>query len=254
MPWEDHYIFFAPATGLPPQVMLYSYIRGLKKEVTEGFANIPKVFRELFDERTMNGQLSLTQLTRAVEDGPKMNAMANDIAAMRSLIEQYGYAAAAAGEGAGMSQRNVARPNIRLVRQYVHSSDGKCRRIPADWTFPSLPLQAMYVYWHCGEDDKIPPMKWFQNDDVSFLKRGRQNLSECRKVMTAIDNEAEKKGVKPRDIMTQVETNTCYYNGESAILTIVPSTTNKARVRNVSRLKWSTVVRFMRIPRRNRRS
>ena len=72
--------------------------------------------------------------------------------------------------------------------------------------------------------------------------------------MTAIDNEAERKGVKPRYIMTEVETNTCYYNGESAILAIVPSTTNKDRVRNVSRLKWSTVVRFMRTPRRNRRS
>ena len=89
-------------------------------------------------------------------------------------------------------------------------------------------------------------MKFLQNSDVDFRgNRARVNLGECRKVMTAIDKESERKGTVPRDIMTQVEANTCYYNGESAILAAVPSHTGTGRVRNVSRLRFQTVVKCM---------
>lgn len=245
MPHDGHYKFFAPATGLPPHVLIYSYLKGLQKEMRDGFEGIPKKIEEILDRRTMNGQLSLDQLTRAVENGPLLTSMAGDLARLTNLIQQNGMLRS--DDGGGGAQSTLGRPNIRLVCEYRHSSDGKSRRVPSTWKFPSLPLQNMYQYWHTGdESNKIPPMKWFQNEDVDFLKRGRINLSECRKVMTAIDNESERKGVSPRDIMTHVETNTCYYKGESAILAVVPTQTNCDRVRNVSRLRWSTVVRFMR--------
>ena len=110
-----------------------------------------------------------------------------------------------------------------------------------------MPLQNMYLYWYFGDKKEyIPPMKYFQNSGVDFLgKQACTTLSKCKKVMTTIDNKSEHKGITPRDIMTQVETNICYYHGESAIRAAVPSNTPEHRIRNVSRLRWGTVVKYM---------
>ena len=108
----------------------------------------------------------------------------------------------------------------------------------------------MYLYWHGGHEAlENPPMKFFQNKDIDFLgKRACISLCECRRVMEAIDKEATRKGVVLRSIMSQVETNTCYYKGESAILAVVPANTPTppGQPRIVARLKWPTVIRFMR--------
>ena len=167
--------------------------------------------------------------------------IANDVAALGRIVQE-----GSISTGGGHST-SAARQNIRLVCEFKHE-DGKYRPVPSSWTFPSLQLQNMYLYWHCGhEASKVPPMKFFQNKDIDFLgKRARVGLCECRRVMEAIDKEATRKGVVPRSIMSQVETNTCYYKGESAILAVVPANTPTGQPRIVARLKWPTVMRFMR--------
>ena len=108
----------------------------------------------------------------------------------------------------------------------------------------------MYLYyWHCGDETRqIPPMKYFHNSDVEHLgKASRVRLAELRKVMTVIDvaAAANGKGFPSANNMDHTMANTCYFHGESAIIDLVPTQTNKGRDRLVSRMKWTTVVRFM---------
>ena len=49
--------------------------------------------------------------------------------------------------------------------------------------------------------------------------------------MTAIDKESANSGTTPRNILSQVENNSCFYKG-TYITTVVPNSTQKNRVRN----------------------
>jgi len=230
---------FKPATGLPPHVMIYAHL----KETNHNVSAMPDRIFQQIESRGMLGDLSLVQITRAVEDGHRLTTMANGIAALRRIVQEGIISAG------GSHDRSAARQNIRLVCEFKHG-DGKYSRVPSSWTFPSLQLQNMYLYWHCGHEAlKNPPTKFVQHKDIDFLgKQARISLRECRRVMEAIDKEATHKGVVPRSIMSQVETNTCYYKDESAILAVVPANTPTppGQPRIVARLKWPTVMRFMR--------
>ena len=63
--------------------------------------------------------------------------------------------------------------------------------------------------------------------------------------MAIIGRTAEQKGYVLGDNMTQIEVQTCYIAGESAITVLIPSNTPKDRMRNVSMLKMSTLVRLL---------
>jgi hypothetical protein len=201
----------------------------------------------------MAGPLSLEQIARAVENGPHiaamamamaagMTAMAEDIRALRAVAQIN-----SAGEGDTKNVDNCGgnEPTARLHRQYRHP-DGKERRVPVSWQIPKLTLQSMYLYWHCDDETRqIPPMKYFHNSDVEHLgKASRVRLAELRKVMTVIVAAAAK-GFSAANNMDHTMANTCYFHGESAIIDLVPSQTNNGRDRLVSRMKWTTVVRFM---------
>jgi hypothetical protein len=114
MPWEGHYKFFKPATGLPPHVMIYAHL----KEIKQNVAAMPDRLFQQIESRGMLGDLSLDQITRAVEDGPRLTAMANDIAALRRIVQEGNVSAG------GSHGRSAARQNIRLVCEFKHG-DGK---------------------------------------------------------------------------------------------------------------------------------
>ena len=111
---------------------------------------------------------------------------------------------------------------------------------------PKVSLQAIYLYWHCGDEaEKIPPMKFFSNSDVRHLgKTMRVRLGELRKVMKAIDTATAAKGHPVANNMTHAMANTCFFHGESAISDVVPATTNTGRDRIISRMKWNTIVKY----------
>ena len=130
----------------------------------------------------MNGQLSLSQLTSAVENGAMMQGLASDLAEVKRLLaaRRAGGTEGGGPEGAAMtSTATTPLPNLRLARQYNHGGN-VYRRVPRDWKFPKLGLQPMYAYWHCGnENDNIPPIKWLQCSDVAHVgKRARATLAE----------------------------------------------------------------------------
>lgn len=239
MPWQNHYRFFKPATGIPPHVMIYAYLRQVREEVN----NIPNRLEEILDNRQMIGGLSMNQITDSVVNSPMMQAMARDVSKIMRWVNAGGNAVATTGVA---NDRRVPRQNMRLQREYKHG-DGRYRRVPSNWRFPSLGLQNLYVYWHCGdESNNIPPMKYLDNHDVSFLgKRARSTLSEHKKIMAIIDNAARQKGHEVSDNMTQVEVQTCYRAGESTFTSLIPTNTPKDRNRKVATLKLSTLVKLL---------
>ena len=244
MPWESHYKYFKSASGLPPHVILYAYVKSLDVQIQ----NLPNKLEELLDRRSMAGPVFLDQITRAVENGPRMSAMAGDIAALRRIVQDNN--TRTSGEEAGNTNNNNGNvldlPEPQLHRQYMHP-DGIERRVPPSWTIPKLGLHLMYAYWHCGDPaNGIPEMKHLLASDVSYLGKGaKTRLSEMRKVMTLIDREAISKGCTVRVTMNHKMANSCFHHGESAIRNIMPNETMTGRMRNISNMTWGSIVRNM---------
>ena len=236
MPWESHYTYFKPASGLPPHVILYAYIKGLDVKLD----GLPKMIEDLLDKRQMAGPLSLDQIARAVENGPVMRAMAADLASLRARSIQ-----STASPSANVNNATNARFMARLHRQYNHP-DGKSRRVPPSWVLPKISFQAIYQYWHCGDEaNNIPPMKYFTKLDVDYLGKGASTrLYELRKLMNMVDKAAAENGHTPKQYMSLAEANTCFFHGEKAILDIVPANTPQGRARVVAMMKWTTVVKY----------
>eukprot|EP00956_Cyclotella_meneghiniana_P033059 scaffold92943_cov72-Cyclotella_meneghiniana.AAC.4 len=107
MRWESHYKYFSPA----------SEIKSLDVKVD----NMPQKFEDMLDRRQMAGPLSLDQIARAVE-GPCIIAIANDIAALRRVIQENGVARANNNTPQASTSVNplTQQPLARLQRQYQH--------------------------------------------------------------------------------------------------------------------------------------
>ena len=185
MPWQKHYKYFKPATGLPPHVLMYAYVKDVQQDVND----IPRKLEELLDSRQMLGGVPINQITdliiTAVENGAMLRSMTRDVATIMTLVRDGGGAFAGTDAGSNRRDPTSRRRNMRLQRQYTHSLDGKSRRVPPSWKFPKLELQNLYAYWHCGDEtNNIPPMKYLDKYDVDFLgKRARSTLSEHKRVM-----------------------------------------------------------------------
>ena len=112
---------------------------------------MPQKFEEMLDRRQMAGPLSLDQIARAVE-GPCITAIANDIAALRRVIQDNGVARANNNTPQASTSVNplTQQPFARLQRQYQHPDGKVCRSAPS-WEFPKISLLAMYQYWHSGD-------------------------------------------------------------------------------------------------------
>ena len=61
MPWEDHYKYFSPATGIPPHVINYRYFEEIKSMLSK----LPEEIGTQMDTRQFNGQISLDQVKRS---------------------------------------------------------------------------------------------------------------------------------------------------------------------------------------------
>lgn len=224
-------------------VTIFQYLKELERDVR----NVPEKLEEILDRRNMTCGISIEQITRAVEAGPRITAMLNELAGIRRMINSNtGFSAAGADgtTGGGAVTLTEVRRDVRLVRQYKHA-DGKYRRAPPSWCFPKLNMQPMYQYWHCGDANKhIAPMKFFERSDVDFLgSRAKTSLSELKRVMATIDEEAMRNGAPPKEHMTLTECLTCYHRGEKGLFSLVSPTTPKGRKRNLARMSWGTLVK-----------
>ncbi|EJK64045.1 hypothetical protein THAOC_15260, partial [Thalassiosira oceanica] len=247
MPWDGKRRYFKEASGLPPHVIMFAY----QKQLMQSVESIPEKIEQILDRRQMMANMSVDDLAEHIANGSRFQGMANDIRALRDSIASLtanGLRQARGGQpsASAMPAKLAPDQNYRLLRQYRHASDGKDRRVPPTWRFPSkLPLQTMYQYWHCGNDlSHMPPMKYLDNNDVRFLgKRAGTTLGETRRVMQMIDQRARAEGLAVGDTMTLNQVNSLYHVGERAILEALDDGTPSGRQRNVSRLKVGTVMR-----------
>ena len=229
MPWENHYKYFSPATGIPPHIMNYRYF----EEIKTILKNIPNELDAKLDARQMNGQVSLAQMKQMFEGGELMQSLARDIKSLKRT------ALRAEGDEDGNRE-----PRQKKFKWHVHG-DGMQRRVPATWIFPMLALQHMYQQWHCGNEAmEIPPMKYFDNVDVSFLgSSSRVRLNEVKQLMQSIDKAAASNGTKPKRGMTLAEATTCFNAGRTGIN--IPTTTLTGRRREIGLLKWTSVMKYL---------
>jgi hypothetical protein len=183
-----------------------AYIKGMQADITgltTAVQNVPSEIERLLERRQMAGPLSLESIVNAVQNGPVMTGMAADVARLAQLLADDGQLRIDGSRNASARRAH----NMRLIAEYRHA-DGEYRHVPHTWKFPSLHLQNMYIYWHCGDEEgNIPPMKKFETRNVSFLGRGRKKLSEIRCVMKFLDTAATSAGLAPREHMTHMEAN-----------------------------------------------
>eukprot|EP00584_Thalassiosira_punctigera_P018498 CAMPEP_0172554986 /NCGR_PEP_ID=MMETSP1067-20121228/57433_1 /TAXON_ID=265564 ORGANISM="Thalassiosira punctigera, Strain Tpunct2005C2" /NCGR_SAMPLE_ID=MMETSP1067 /ASSEMBLY_ACC=CAM_ASM_000444 /LENGTH=579 /DNA_ID=CAMNT_0013343477 /DNA_START=33 /DNA_END=1772 /DNA_ORIENTATION=+ len=223
---------FAPATPVGPmvnQVPMQKLLRTMHQQNAS--------FIDLFSTLSR----SLDQFKTTLQTN---NAQISTILA--TLTPAAASNQAAASGFVGGAQDNMQPTTVgtsMLDWQYVHP-DGVRRRVPPTWTFPHSNLQEMYLHWHCGDyQNRISPMKYFQNTDVSFLgKRARMNLSEVKNLMITIDEEATRKGKIPGPTMTLNQAAACFQAGLSGLKFSATTPTGKAR--NIMRLKWSTLIKY----------
>lgn len=239
MPWDDHYVYFAEATGLMPHHIQMNNQMRIEKKIDK----LPERFEEILDERQMAGPVSLAQMQKLVDNSPVVKRLEQNVCKMSAMIEsRYGNEAAAES-----SQRRVGSNS----RAFPHP-DGTLRGIPVGWDFPTGTLQSTYVYWHCGDPaQKILPMKFMDKRELSVLaktnKRAKRTHTELLRLMGMIDKAAKDIQVPPKEVMTQAEAHHCYTYGKEGI--VVPSKTPKGRPRDIDVMTWQSVLRL--IPKRS---
>ena len=239
LPWEDSSKYFKDATGIPPHVTLLANVETLKQLILA----LPHRFNEMLDARSHHGTLSLQQIVTAVENGPLLRSIAADITSLKTTD----FAGGRTGVNARNNDAVTTTSNMRLFCEYKHS-DGCYRRVPKGWKFPKLPLQQMYMYWHCGNEiQNIPPMKYFAARDVAHLRgRATVKLCEIRKVMTLVDGRATTNGLTIKGNMTHSEVNALYAKGEAAVEDAISGTAPFGGNRKaVSRMSVHSIIRYM---------
>ena len=122
MPWEDHHVYFADATGIPPHVIHAYGMRRLEAKVD----SFPTKVNESLDGRQMGGQMggavSCSQVARVIESSPSFHRIEKNQTRIVALLEAR--EASASGEG----RAGEAGPKYQV---FTHS-DGVNRRIPPE--------------------------------------------------------------------------------------------------------------------------
>ena len=75
--------YFKPASGLPPHVMICTYIRGLEEKVQ----NIPAKMKQLLVKQQMAVPLSLDQISRVVEYERQISDIHNQMAVLACILK-----------------------------------------------------------------------------------------------------------------------------------------------------------------------
>ena len=245
MPWEDHHIYFAPATGLPPHVVQMNQVEKLQAQVDD----LPRVFEQILDDKQMAGPVSKREMRKMIEQNPTIRRVEGIMARVEAFLDAKERPDEPENDGSAESgDRNRGRAGRRSTQfgKFLHP-DGVERRIPEGWYFPNLAIQHMYVYWHCGNAaEKIPPIKDLDARDLSapcLGKKGKKAFSGLKRLMVTIDRAAKRGDRPPKDGMSQAEATSCFVIGKQSISVL--ETTPTGRPRDVSKLTWSSALKYM---------
>ena len=189
MPWEGKYRYFKQPSGISPHTLLLGHIRGLKAS----FEAMPAKIETMMDKSGSCGESLIDQIVRAVGEASQHSAMSNYIISIKQMIEDMDVARETAGNRQHQTQRGSVK-HMRLLGEFKHGNDDY-RRVPSTWKFPSLSLQPMHTYWHCGNNSEtLSPMKFLEPQDLVHMGTSAlETLSKIGGGMAIIDNSAKKK-------------------------------------------------------------
>lgn len=145
----------------------------------------------------------------------------------------------------GVQQASHSAAVAQLQEDYFYDHpDGSTRRAPPDWEFPHGTLLELYILWHIGDPaNRISPLKKFTVSDISFTgNRARMNLSEARCLVAVLDKEAAKAGKRISAKPSHSEITELFRLGVNGLN--IPLTTPGGRVRDIFRLKWTTLTKY----------
>ena len=249
MPWEDRFRYFKQPTGIPPHSLLLGHFWGLKpsfEKPGQKLNELPIKSGEMLDERDTHGGLTLDQIVQAVEQAPQLSGISKDVTHIKQMMSKNNE-----HEHEDVGAQRRIRQTARFMREFKHGKNDY-RRVPRTWTFSTLGLQPLYVYWHSGDEEKNPlPHDFLERRDVAHInKKAPAVLSEIRRVMTLIDKHAETQGRRIKNVMTPAEANSLYSCGEDTAVEVVSPTTKMGRERVVSRVNFCTAIKCLHKKRR----
>eukprot|EP00980_Cylindrotheca_fusiformis_P016325 scaffold4847_cov89-Cylindrotheca_fusiformis.AAC.12 len=214
----------------PPHTMLLSGQEELK-EIVRGL--IPEIVKAI-DDRSMSGNLSESRMRSIV---------ANEMRELRTLIVQQSSALGGAG-GTGSNRQTNQQAMDRTGLHKLWMIDGKLRRVPPNWSFPSGPFIDTYQYWHHGDEaEQISPMIYFTKKDVSWNKnqnRWVKNLEEAQHICRKLDKAAKEKNLLS-EVPGRIEVINAFYGAKDVFG--ISDTTPTGRKRNFSKMTLGTIVR-----------
>lgn len=199
-----------------------------------GHKEVLTEIEKLMDDRRMGGTLSATRLAAILEENSNQGRMAEMYNAIQRITR---------GLQLGEQTTEVVNRENQF-ELYYHRRDGVYRRVPEGWTFPQVNIAIAYQHWHVGDTvKKIVALKKVDCRDVAFVKRGKQNLCDFRKLMSKIDARANELGLLRPD-MDIAATNVAYLAARSAIE--LNTNTLKGRKRALAKITWSSALRLLR--------
>ena len=122
------------------------------------------------------------------------------------------------------------------VRLYYHQ--GRYIRIPPNFVFPTkCSLRDIFFYYHLSSPaDGIPALKTLDSHSMRHIKRGKAVLSDLRYLMSVLDAEAQRKGLRMEGIQTQLQASRIFEQVKEAVYK------HHTRSKRKETLKWQTWV------------
>lgn len=234
-PWDNHYKYYADASGLPPHVLIMAEFKKQGKKID---ALVPKI-EEMLESHQMTGTVSVSQIRRIVESSPTIRNMSTVLAEVSArLQDQQRFSNAAAAD----EDNSMGRVGDQF--DMFDHPDGHRRHFPPGYTLQNCKLQFIYQLWHCGDGtQRICPIKDFTPRDRSvWSRRMNKSYSELKSLMESIDHAARNNNVATRARMTRADAQNCFLAGYSEIN--VKTTTPSGKVRDIAQLKWQSALRY----------
>ena len=235
-PWDDHYKYYADASGLPPHVMIFNEFQKQNKLILQ----LIPAFEEMLERHQMTGNVSASQIRNIAASNPTLKSLEASVAQLVARFEEQSRvnnANAALADDDGMG---------RVGGQFdvFDHPDGIRRHFPPEYILQNCKVQQIYQLWHCGDDVKhICPIKNFtKRDQTVWTRRMKQYFSELKSLMGSIDQAARDNNVATRPGMTRTEAQACFLAGYSGMN--VPETTPTGKVRDISQLQWQSALRY----------
>jgi len=184
--WEDKFSGVV-STGIPPHVTLLSQMIKLMQDHKRSVDELTNRIVKELDERQLGGILSESRISELLREANK------DIVVRLDRMES-GITAISGGATVDNSD-SVGRTSTSSQQAFqLHLIKGKFRKVTSNWNFPKGTLSVAWMHWNCSMNG-VPALRHLGCNDVDHLKHGPRTLRDLKKLMTRMDQEAQRLGM-----------------------------------------------------------